>query len=141
MECPAGKCECVHYKFEDKWPITWACHAQGKGVKPWLFDEHFVKCCPCPEEIQAPKKDLLEEILKQLDIAAGGIGETKREGMERYRRVLKALWPKKGDVDKAWKELTLHKSPSCIDGGGVEFYACNKEQFVKALKEGAFDVG
>jgi len=123
MNCPAGKCECVHYKHAN------ACKTNSDPMD--VRDIEGFENCPWPSKIQAPK-DPWQECEDQLYYERTNNGLMTKEGIS---RILKKYWPKdkpKGDRDKAWN--FLYKSWNQHQGR----VTIGREELEAALKAGGF---
>lgn len=133
MICSASKKECVHFVSDDTDVAGGGPYCNGAAL---VLTER-IETCPCPSKIQAPKKDPLEECAKELDARYlyAGSQEAHEKEIHELMEILKAHWPKKGDVDKAWAWIE-----SRCPNDGHDSYGTFRGDFERALKEGGFDV-
>ena len=130
MECPAGKCECVHYRNSGV-TETFGCLADSTE-EGWYFSKNFTQC-PWPSKIQAPKKDPLEECADEIDSTYLDVDFTE------VIDILKKHWTKPGDVDEAWIKACEIGDLETTER--IDVTAISKIEFVRALKAGGFEVG
>jgi len=117
MNCPAGKCECVHYQIR----VVNHC-----GISPTSDLGKFERC-PWDSKIETPKKDhadeCVEEILEStvLGIVNAGWDKTLLPIIKRH------LVKSKGDLGRAWMHFINNSGPRP-----------SKSIFISSLKAGGF---
>jgi len=129
MNCPAGKVPCVHYGIDGSESFDFLCSAFGLVRKMCINNE--VEACPCPDKIQAPKKDPMEELANEMTKYVYGEGANKIINKQ-FLEIIKKRWPKKGDAHKVW--LAMGGSSAGMMVGQKE------ETFKEHLKTGGFEV-
>jgi len=108
--CPAGKCECVHFRASNSelglgFP---ACCAPAGANREVRLPVDWFEVCPYPSKMQAPKKDPIEELMKELlDTLHDIYVDRLPIPIDEVKKTIKKHWPKPSAHIEALAEEVL----------------------------------